>query len=64
MATVLSKNISFLRVDFYEIDGRVYFGELTFYPASGLERFEPESVDIEFGNMLRLDGVKKEGGKK
>lgn len=38
----LSKNIPFIRVDWYEIGDKLYFGELTFYPASGFEKFEPK----------------------
>lgn len=51
----LSKDISFVRVDFYEVNGRVYFGELTFYPASGFNRFEPEKWDYILGNMLDIE---------
>lgn len=51
---LLSKNIPFIRCDFYEIDGMVYFGELTFFPASGLEAFEPEEWDYKLGSWLEL----------
>lgn len=51
---LLSKNIPFIRCDFYEIDGMVYFGELTFFPASGLEAFEPEEWDYKLGSWLKL----------
>lgn len=54
IAKVLSKGIPFVRCDLYLIGGNVYFGELTFYPASGLSRFEPESYDYLFGEMLTL----------
>lgn len=57
-AEKLSKDIPFLRVDFYEINGRLYFGELTFYPGSGLEKFEPEYYDEILGSWLDLSGVK------
>ena len=50
----LSKDIKFLRVDFYEINGKIYFGELTFYPASGLSGFVPSDWDIKLGNMLNI----------
>lgn len=53
-AEILSKNIPFLRVDFYEIDGNIFFGELTFYPASGWEKFSPDSWDNEIGSYLKL----------
>lgn len=50
----LSKNIPFLRTDFYIIEGRLYIGELTFSPASGFVPFEPESFDYELGSYLTL----------
>ena len=54
LAKQLSKNIPFVRTDFYTIDGKVYFGEITFYPASGFEKYEPESIDKQFGEWLKL----------
>ena len=56
LAQTLSRNISFARVDFYEVDGRPFFGELTFYPGSGMKRFVPESWDDTLGQWLRLPG--------
>ncbi len=53
-AEKLSKDIPFVRVDFYEVNGQLYFGEMTFYPASGFEKFEPESYDYLFGSWLQL----------
>ena len=54
LAEKLSKDIPFLRTDFYAIGGKVYFGELTFYPASGFEKFSPESYDGKIGNCIKL----------
>lgn len=54
LAEVLAKDIPFVRVDFYEIDGKIYFGELTLYPGNGMEEFTPETMDYEMGKMLRL----------
>ncbi len=54
LAKILSKDIPFLRVDFYIIQGKIYFGELTFFPASGMSKFEPEEWDYTFGNHLKL----------
>lgn len=51
---VLSKNIPFVRVDFYEVNGHLYFGELTFYPGSGFEEFTPEEYDYILGSWLDL----------
>ena len=50
----LSKGISFVRVDFYEINGQLYFGELTFYPGGGFEEFTPEEWDYKLGDFLKL----------
>ncbi len=51
---IFSKNIPFLRVDFYEINGKLYFSELTFSPGAGLTKFEPESWDYKFGEWIKL----------
>ncbi len=56
-AEKLSKDIPFVRVDFYEIDGHLYFGELTFYPGGGMEGFTPESWDEELGSWLKLPSM-------
>lgn len=48
----LSKDIPFVRVDFYETNGQLYFGELTFYPGSGYEEFKPESYDYLLGSWI------------
>lgn len=60
LAKALSKGMPFVRTDFYTIGGKVYFGEITFYPASGLAPFNPEKYDKEFGDWLTisLGGVK------
>lgn len=54
LAEKLSKDIPFVRVDFYEINGKVYFGELTFYPGSGFEEFTPRSADEWLGSFIKL----------
>lgn len=54
LAQILSKDIPFVRVDFYEIEGKVYFGELTFYPGSGLEAFSPIKYDKILGGWINL----------
>lgn len=51
---ILSRGIPFIRVDFYEVNGATYFGELTFYPASGFEKFDPEEFDLIFGSYLDI----------
>lgn len=55
----LSKDIPHVRVDFYDINGKVYFGELTFYHLSGFEKFEPNEWDKKLGDMLELPRERK-----
>ena len=52
IATMLSEDFPFVRVDLYNIDGKIYFGELTFYPWSGYVQFHPDSFDFELGGYF------------
>lgn len=54
LARKLSKGMVHLRVDFYAINGKTYFGELTFYHMSGMERFYPKEYDYKFGEFIKL----------
>ena len=58
-AEILAKNIPFVRVDFYEVKEKLYFGEITFFPAAGFERFVPDSYDDLFGSWISLNEVNK-----
>ncbi len=53
-AEKLSNNIPFVRIDFYETNNKVYFGEITFFPASGFGKFVPEDWDRKLGDMINL----------
>ncbi|WP_295357321.1 ATP-grasp fold amidoligase family protein [uncultured Succiniclasticum sp.] len=53
-AKILSKDMLFVRIDFYDISGRMYFGEITFYPASGFGVFEPDQWNYKLGEMINL----------
>lgn len=55
IAEQLSEEFNFIRVDLYIMAGRIFFGEMTNYPANGFQVFEPESYEIEMGNHLKLD---------
>ncbi len=44
----------FLRVDFYEVEGRPLFGEFCLFPGSGLDPFDPVSLDDELGRHWRI----------
>lgn len=54
LAAKLSAGTPQLRVDFYEVDGKVYFGEMTFFHCSGFEAFHPEQWDKIFGDWVIL----------
>jgi hypothetical protein len=56
-AKKLSKNIPFVRIDFYEINGKPYFGEITFFPGSGFEEFSPDYYDETLGNWIKLPNL-------
>lgn len=50
----LAKKTTFVRVDFYEINSKLYFGELTFCPGSGYIPFAPADWDCKLGSWLEL----------
>ena len=52
---ILSKDFKFVRVDFYEINGVVYLGELTFTPGAGFFNYKKKEYDKIFGDMLDLN---------
>lgn len=54
LARKLSQGEAFVRVDLYNIRGKIYFGEYTFFHFSGLTPFEPEEWDKKFGDMIEL----------
>lgn len=54
LAERLSENEPFLRVDFYNVEGKIYFGELTFYPASGIGRWTTGKADNYVGKLLNI----------
>ena len=58
LAARLSAGLPQVRIDFYELDGKVYFGEYTFYHWGGMVPFEPESFDLELGSYVKLEGIK------
>lgn len=54
IAEKVSHNIPFIRVDFYEVNGKLFIGELTLFPGSGLEVFEPAEWDSILGRWINL----------
>ncbi len=59
LAAVLSADIPHVRVDFYEANGKVYFGELTFFDGSGFDIIAPRSWDIQIGSWLTLPDINR-----
>lgn len=53
-AKTLSESFPFVRVDFYEVEGKVYFGEMTFFHGGGAGFFEPKQMDTVLGDKITL----------
>lgn len=60
LAAILSEGTPQLRVDFYEVEGKIYFGEMTFFHCSGMEAFHPGKWDERFGSWVELPPVQVE----
>lgn len=59
LACKLSQGMPFVRIDFYDVRGQIYFGEMTFYPGSGFDPFIPDEWEKKIGDMLILpDDIK------
>lgn len=54
LARTLAEKLPFIRIDFYEINGRIYFSEYTFYSDGGFAKFHPSSWDKELGDWIIL----------
>lgn len=59
LANKLSVGIPHARIDFYEVNGRVYFGEITFFHWSGMKPFDPPEWDYTFGEWIKLPKKQK-----
>ncbi|HHX32175.1 MAG TPA: hypothetical protein GX712_06255, partial [Bacteroidales bacterium] len=59
IAEVLSEGFPHVRVDLYNIEGQIIFGEMTFYNASGYTKFIPDEYDFILGDQFRLPMNKK-----
>ncbi|RLD27058.1 MAG: glycosyltransferase [Bacteroidetes bacterium] len=57
LAKVLSEPFPFVRVDFYLVNGKTIFGELTFYPGDGRTEFKPDDVNKVIGDYLNLPSI-------
>lgn len=56
LAERLSKDIPHVRTDFYCINDKILFGEMTFYHGSGFEKFVPSEWDRTFGDWIDIRG--------
>lgn len=63
LAEKLSSNFPQVRVDFYEVNGKIFFGEMTFYHWSGFVPFYPNKYDKEFGDLINIENIKNKGEK-
>lgn len=54
LAAKISQGIPHVRTDFYEINDKVYFGELTFFDSTGMAKFSPEEWDEKLGKLIVL----------
>jgi hypothetical protein len=53
LAHQVAEQFSYVRVDFYQVQQRIYFGELTFTPGAGLQRLTPETIEQEWGGYFQ-----------
>ena len=54
LAKKLSADIKYLRTDFYSIEDKIYFGEMTFYPGSGFAKFSPDKFGLNLGDCINI----------
>ena len=57
IASQLSKGLPFVRVDLYDCGGKIYFGEMTFFPDSGFDSNLLEDTDAYLGNLIDLKNI-------
>jgi hypothetical protein len=57
LASRLSKGLPFARVDFFVVDGAIYFGEVTLYPESGSAMFSPLSYEEYLGSKVKIENL-------
>lgn len=58
LAEKLALGIPHVRIDLYNLDGKIYFGEYTFFDDSGFSIYEPKDTDLKIGKMLLIDSLK------
>lgn len=58
IAKCLSEPFPFCRVDLYNVDGKIYFGEITFYHGGGCNDIQPEEWDLKLGSWIDINNPK------
>jgi len=61
-ADEIAKMFDYVRVDFYDVDGKMYFGEITLHHGGGLDVFSPSEYDLIYGQKLRLSRFDRSNG--
>lgn len=61
ISKILSKPFPHVRVDLYNVDGKIYFGELTFFHQSGMANFIDKDLEIQMGNWVDLSQINEYG---
>lgn len=60
IAHMLSEDFPFVRVDLYDVDGSIYFGELTFTPANGMDPSLPDGWDLKLGRLFDINSFESQ----
>ena len=60
IAKTLSEGFSHVRIDLYNVKGKIYFGEMTFTSGSGFSKITPRSADEMLGDLWKLDMTNKQ----
>ncbi len=54
LSKILSKPFNHARIDWFYVDGKLYFGEVTFFPESGFGKFNSKTWEEKMGNWIKL----------
>ena len=57
LSEFLAKEFIYVRIDWYEVDGKLYFGEITFHPGAGYDNIEPPEQDAYYANLINLNNA-------
>jgi hypothetical protein len=52
---ILAQSLIFIRIDLYNINGKIYFGEYTFHHNGGVTKFDPEEENLRWGKLIKLN---------